>query len=95
MIELTDETLKEFAKDGPCLLFYYTDWCPMCSTVREILNKLNVRCGQLCYDDCPNAVSLHEVPGVPTALALREGQVELAMPGLRPKEHYKALAAQL
>jgi len=95
MLELTDETLQDFVKAGPCLLLFSTSWCPMCPAVREIFAALKgVRCAQLCYDDCPEAVRLHEVPGVPTVVALREG-ARLVLPGFRPKEHYTALAAQL
>ena len=96
MTQLTDESLRNFVKTGPCLLFYYTDWCPMCPAVREILATLPpcLRRAQLCYDDCPEAVCLHDVPGVPSVVALREG-ASLVLPGLRPKEHYTTLAAQL
>ena len=95
MTQLTDETLRDFVKAGPCMLFFYSSWCPMCPAVQEILAKIpGLRCAQLCYDDCPEAVCLHDVPGVPTVVGLREG-ASLVLPGLRPKEHYATLATQL
>ena len=95
MLELTDETLQGFVSAGPCLLFFYSDWCPMCPAVEKILAALeSVRCAKLRFDDCPAAVRLHDVPGVPTVVALREG-ASLVLPGFRPEEHYTTLAAQL
>jgi len=96
MVELNDSNLHQFTQAGDCILFYYTDWCPMCPAVRSILTELNpARWAQLCYDTCPESVRLHEVPGVPTVLSLRGGAVEEALPGFRPKEQYAALAESL
>ena len=96
MIELSDSSLRQFTQAGDCILFYYTDWCPMCPAVRDILRSLNIaRCAQLCYDKCPRAVRLHEVPGVPTVLSLRGGALRESLPGFRPKEQYLKLTESL
>jgi len=97
MTDLTDDTLASFAEAGPCILFYYTDWCRLCPAVREILLRLPERCrvAQLRYEDCPRAVRLHGVPGVPTVLALRGGELLDSLPGYRPEEQYTALAGRV
>jgi len=92
MIELTDDSLKQFVQEGDCVLFYYTDGCPMCPTVRKILAALgDIRSAQLCYEQCPESVRLCRVPGVPTVLTLRDGAVRESLPGFRPKEQYAKL----
>ena len=95
MTQLDDNTFIDFIKAGPCLLLYETAWCPMCPAVREILAALGVRCGRLDYDTCPEAVCLHDVPGVPTVLLLHNGKIEQTLAGLRPPEQYTALALHL
>ncbi|MDR0531436.1 MAG: thioredoxin family protein [Oscillospiraceae bacterium] len=99
MISLQDETIHTL-QSGSWLLFYYTDWCPLCPKLKELLEAMEqtkppFSIAQIDFEQCPRSVQIYGVVGVPTVLALSNGALLEALPGMRPAEQYNALAARL
>jgi glycosyltransferase involved in cell wall biosynthesis len=85
----------------PQLLFFYTDWCPLCPVIRGHLEGLSVKMADapevvpINMDEDDARVKAYEVLGVPTVVAVLDGEKYEALAGARGAEAYISLAEAL
>lgn len=98
MIEINDTTGPEvLQKEGNYLLMFYTDWCPRCPPLAEILDALQKNKNpafefvKINYDENPEAVNYFKVIGVPYVFIMKERAVIAGWGGLINKEAYERI----
>ena len=98
MVDLNDDNYISFIKTGRSLILYYTDWCPLCSPVKALLQEWkmasslegnsSLRFGKINFDICHQAVNAFDVTCIPTVLYLENGVLMDRLSGQKPKEDY-------
>lgn len=80
------------------MILFYTDWCPMCPQVREMLEDIEreiaggVHYFQVDFDKCDELIEELDLVGIPTVAAMEGGEVSAVLPGFRDKSEYESLA---
>ncbi len=101
MIELCDATFEKSLQNGKFLLMFYTDWCPLCPPIIEMLSGLeNEEEGKFTFAKIelhsnPDAAKLYCVPGVPLVYAVLDGRPLYGSAGLMLIEGYRAIIHEL
>ena len=101
MLELNAENVVESTQTGNFLLIFYTEWCPLCSPIINILGRLeqqnstDTQFAKVNFDTYPKAVEYYGVPGVPTVLAIKNGIVLSGWVGLACENSYKKIVSEI
>lgn len=78
MIELSDDTFKEFVASGTVLVDFYTRTCPPCRAFVPTLQKVepdypNIAFGKLDASEHYETTKGFNISGVPTLIAFKDG----------------------
>ncbi|HCC35361.1 MAG TPA: hypothetical protein DEQ02_06885 [Ruminococcaceae bacterium] len=101
MQELTDNSFEEALRHGKLLLMFYTDWCPMCPLITDMLNDLERKEGgkfifaRINHDDNPRAADTYGAFGVPIVIAFIEGTPIYGCAGILIPEVYRMIVEEL
>ncbi len=101
MLELTDANFEHSLREGKFLFMFYTDWCPLCPPIIEMLSELeDVEEGKFTFTKIelhsnPDAAKLYCVPGVPLVYAVLDGRPLYGTAGLMLIEGYRAIVHEL
>ncbi len=101
MQDLTDNNFTESLQHGKILLMFYTDWCPMCPSVTDMLYDLERKedgaflFSRINHDDNPKAAEAFGVLGVPTVLAILDGAPLYGCAGILMPDVYRMMAEEL
>lgn len=96
MLEMNDGN-RAVLQNNCNIVLCYTDWCPLCPPVIEILSEWEqteegrLSFIKLNFDHCPQAIEELGVIGIPTVLYLEQGTIKNIVAGFGPKEAYYAM----
>jgi thiol-disulfide isomerase/thioredoxin len=66
------------------ILFFYTDWCPLCPVVQDYLQEIGAAFVRVNFDENKELVEEYKIIGVPTVVTPSGYLV-----GFHPKEDYE------
>ncbi|MDZ7708167.1 MAG: thioredoxin [Trueperaceae bacterium] len=96
MVELTDDTFVDTAKEGLVLVDFWAPWCGPCRMVGPVIEELSrdyaekVKVGKLNVDDNPQTAMKFRVMSIPTVMLFKDGQPVETIVGAMPKSAYQA-----
>ncbi len=97
MNNLTDQNFeRELASSKkPVLVDFFADWCPPCSTLTPILEKISEDLGgrfilvKINVDDIPLTAQKFKVEKIPTVVLFKNGKPVSGFVGVRPESSIK------
>lgn len=101
MIEINEDNFDSILKKGKFLLMFYTDWCPRCPPIIEILKELEVeesgkfQFARINFDENPNAREYFHIPGVPVTMLINDSVVLDVFGGFTDKYAYQKMVNEL
>lgn len=105
MLEISDHETNqrtiETMKNGKTLLMFYTDWCPLCPPIIDILTRLEqeehgkFNFVKINFDENPISVNVFHVIGVPMVFAIDNGKILKAWGGLVDEQAYREIIHNL
>ncbi len=96
LVELTDDTFVDTAKEGLVLVHFWAPWCGPCRMVSPVIEELSrdyadkVKVGKLNVDDNPQTAMKFRVMSIPTVMLFKDGQPVETIVGAMPKSAYQA-----
>ncbi len=101
MLELSDANFAESLQRGKFLFMFYTDWCPLCPPIIEMLGELEreengkFTFAKIEYDKSPEAIQRCRAFGVPLVYAVLDGRLLYGVGGLMISEGYRMIVHEL
>ena len=101
MLELTDANFEQSLQEGKFLFMFYTDWCPLCPPIIDMLCELEKAeegkstFAKIEYDKSPAAIQLYSAFGVPLVYAVLDGRPLYGVAGLLISEGYRMIVHEL
>ncbi len=101
MLELTDANFIGTLQKGKFLFMFYTDWCPLCPPIIDMLIDLEQEengkftFAKIEYDKSPTAIQLYRAFGVPLVYAVLDGRPLYGVGGLLIPEGYRMIVHEL
>ncbi len=101
MIELCDATFEKSLQKGKFLLMFYTEWCPLCPPILEMLGELEREEGgkftfaKIELHSNPTAAKHFGVPFIPLEMAVIDGKALYGTAGLLQMEGYRMIVREL
>ncbi|MFA5459656.1 MAG: thioredoxin [Bacilli bacterium] len=94
LINLNDNNLTEFTKEGLTLVDFYADWCGPCKMLNPILEQFahtneDVRIVKVNVDQFTNLAAQYKVMTIPTLILFKEGEPISTKSGFQSKEMLK------
>lgn len=91
LINLNDNNLTEFTKEGLTLVDFYADWCGPCKMLNPILEQFahandDVRVVKVNVDQFTNLAAQYKVMTIPTLILFKEGEPISTKSGFQSKE---------
>lgn len=93
MLELDNATFQEVIKsDTPVVVDFWANWCMPCKIFAPVLEELSDEYdgkAQFCkvnIDDCMELAEQYAVTSIPTVIIFKNGDPEVRMIGVRPKQ---------
>ncbi len=87
-----DDVLKH---EGPVIVKFWAEWCGPCRALAPIISELaqeyhgRVKVVEVNVDESPGTPQQHNVRGIPTLIAFRNGEVVNQLVGNQPRETIK------
>ena len=97
---LTGANFEEVAKDGIVLVDFWADWCGPCKrfapTYETVSEKHpDVVFGKVDTEAEQDLAAQFEIRSIPTIMAIRDGVIVFAQPGLLPESSLESLIEQV
>lgn len=97
MDNLTDQNFEAEIKNSgkPVLVDFFADWCPPCSTLAPILEKISEELGgkfilaKVNVDNIPLTAQKFKVEKIPTVILFKNGKPVSGFVGVRPESSIK------
>ncbi len=97
---LTAANFEDVAKDGIVLVDFWADWCAPCKrfapTYESVSNKHpDVVFAKVDTEAEPALAAQFEIRSIPTIMAIRDGVIVFAQPGMLPESSLESLIEQV
>jgi thioredoxin-like negative regulator of GroEL len=97
MLELDNKTITKETVTGNALLLFYTERCPLCSPIIDLLQELeqeacnSIVFAKINFDLYPEIVKEYGIFGVPIVLAIKDGTILHGWGGLSDIDAYRTI----
>src|SRR6185369_3490196 len=97
---LTAANFEETAKDGIVLVDFWADWCGPCKRFAPIFESTSEKhpdivFGKVDTEAEQDLAAQFEIRSIPTIMAIRDGVIVFAQPGLLPESSLESLIEQV
>lgn len=97
MIQLENNNLDDFIKEGKCLVDFYAQWCGPCKMLAPVLEKFenDIKIIKVDVDKLPDLAMKYRVMSIPTLIFFNDGKVKEEVVGFRDYEEIKNIIDNL
>lgn len=97
MIQLDNNNLDDFIKEGKCLVDFYAQWCGPCKMLAPVLEKFenDIKIIKVDVDKLPDLAMKYRVMSIPTLIFFNDGEVKEEVVGFRDYEEIKNIIDNL
>lgn len=97
MIQLENNNLDDFIKEGKCLVDFYAQWCGPCKMLAPVLEKFenDIKIIKVDVDKLPDLAMKYRVMSIPTLIFFNDGEVKEEVVGFRDYEEIKNIIDNL
>ena len=97
MIQLENNNLDDFIKEGKSLVDFYAQWCGPCKMLAPVLEKFenDIKIIKVDVDKLPDLAMKYRVMSIPTLIFFNDGEVKEEVVGFRDYEEIKNIIDNL